>query len=252
MDYKFQRTRIDKISRDKILLELEKAARAFNYSEFGKRDFNKVASISSSTVKREFDTWRKALQALRDYLKGKNLNLNARKIPYNQVYSDKQLFEEMERIWTKLKHRPSRIEWESSEPHISYRTYSRRFKGWSKACLKFIEYKMGRTIATEDELVSVELQEKLQQSTQKELVTDKPSNKRTIPLSLRLKVLNRDNFRCVFCGRSPATDIGIQLQIDHIIPFSKGGKSSLDNLQTLCQECNLGKSNKKDISQDSI
>jgi len=67
-------------------------------------------------------------------------------------------------------------------------------------------------------------------------------NSRNISLSLRLKVLNRDNFRCVFCGKSPATDFGTKLHIDHSVPFSKGGKSTLENLQTLCEECNLGKS----------
>ena len=65
---------------------------------------------------------------------------------------------------------------------------------------------------------------------------------RDVSLSLRLKVLNRDNFKCVFCGKSPATDFGTKLHIDHILPFSKGGKSTLENLQTLCEECNLGKS----------
>jgi 5-methylcytosine-specific restriction endonuclease McrA len=72
---------------------------------------------------------------------------------------------------------------------------------------------------------------------------------RNIPLSLRLHVLSRDNFRCVFCGKSPATDIGTKLHIDHIKPFSKGGKSTLDNLQTLCEECNLGKSD-SDIKKE--
>ncbi|OGL35671.1 hypothetical protein A3F38_02445 [Candidatus Saccharibacteria bacterium RIFCSPHIGHO2_12_FULL_48_21] len=66
---------------------------------------------------------------------------------------------------------------------------------------------------------------------------------RTIPLSLRVKVLSRDKFRCVFCGKSPAINAGTILHIDHIKPFSKGGENTLDNLQTLCQDCNLGKSN---------
>lgn len=65
---------------------------------------------------------------------------------------------------------------------------------------------------------------------------------RNLSLSLRLKILNRDNFRCVFCGKSPATDFGTKLHIDHIIPCSKGGTSSLENLQTLCNECNPEKS----------
>lgn len=60
--------------------------------------------------------------------------------------------------------------------------------------------------------------------------------------SLRFKILTRDNYRCVLCGRG-ASD-GVKLQIDHIIPVSKGGKTTEDNLQTLCKDCNLGKSNK--------
>jgi len=60
--------------------------------------------------------------------------------------------------------------------------------------------------------------------------------------ALRWQVFMRDNWRCVACGRSAIDDI--ILQVDHIIPRSKSGKDSLDNFQTLCHECNLGKSNK--------
>jgi 5-methylcytosine-specific restriction endonuclease McrA len=67
-------------------------------------------------------------------------------------------------------------------------------------------------------------------------------NSRNVSLRLRLKVLNRYNFKCVFCGKNPATNFGTKLHIDHIVPFSKGGKSTLENLQTLCEECNPGKS----------
>ncbi|HBR79796.1 MAG TPA: hypothetical protein DEA46_05200 [Candidatus Moranbacteria bacterium] len=69
-------------------------------------------------------------------------------------------------------------------------------------------------------------------------------DRRGIPLSLRYKVLSRDSFKCVRCGRSPATDIGVELHIDHKLPFSKGGKTILENLETKCKECNLGKSNR--------
>lgn len=60
--------------------------------------------------------------------------------------------------------------------------------------------------------------------------------------SLRYDIMQRDGFRCVLCGRS-AKD-GVQLHVDHIIPVSKGGKTEWSNLRTLCQDCNLGKSNK--------
>ena len=56
-------------------------------------------------------------------------------------------------------------------------------------------------------------------------------------------VLARDNWTCCSCGRS-AKEHGITLEVDHIIPRSKGGTDELDNLQTLCKKCNIGKSNK--------
>lgn len=48
MDYKFQRTRIDNISREKIIGESEKLAEAFKYIESGKRDFAKLGNISAT------------------------------------------------------------------------------------------------------------------------------------------------------------------------------------------------------------
>ena len=60
-----------------------------------------------------------------------------------------------------------------------------------------------------------------------------------ISSSLRALVLERDKFRCWFCG---ATSQQTQLQVDHIIPQARGGTDTLDNLATLCQKCNRGKS----------
>ena len=68
----------------------------------------------------------------------------------------------------------------------------------------------------------------------------KPS--RTISDKLRYQVLKRDNFKCCACGASPAKDPSVELHIDHIVPYSKGGETAIDNLQTLCSKCNLGKS----------
>lgn len=60
--------------------------------------------------------------------------------------------------------------------------------------------------------------------------------------SLRYDVLRRDGFRCVLCGMSSKD--GAILHVDHIIPVSKGGKTEISNLRTLCEKCNIGKSNK--------
>lgn len=58
-------------------------------------------------------------------------------------------------------------------------------------------------------------------------------------------VLARDNWTCCSCGRS-SKDEGIILEVDHIVPRSKGGSNDMGNLQTLCKKCNIGKSNKDD------
>lgn len=54
----------------------------------------------------------------------------------------------------------------------------------------------------------------------------------------RFAILARDNFTCVYCGRS-APDV--ELHIEHVIPISKGGQDNLSNIVTACSECNLGK-----------
>ena len=56
---------------------------------------------------------------------------------------------------------------------------------------------------------------------------------------LRFEVMKRDGYRCRICGKSASE--GAKLEVDHIVPVSKGGKTVMSNLQTLCRECNRGK-----------
>ncbi len=66
---------------------------------------------------------------------------------------------------------------------------------------------------------------------------DRFANRR-VPDSMRAAVLMRDGGRCRKCRRA------IKLEMDHIVPVSKGGKTEESNLQTLCQPCNRAKSRK--------
>ena len=62
--------------------------------------------------------------------------------------------------------------------------------------------------------------------------------------SLRKFILSRDNYTCKNCGLSIENEPNLLLEIDHIIPISKGGLTTEENLQTLCWKCNRSKSNK--------
>ena len=76
------------------------------------------------------------------------------------------------------------------------------------------------------------------------LVQNKPTKRQRrrtgVPRGLRKEVFKRDNYTCVECGARKSD--GATLHVDHKIPVSKGGTDELDNLQTLCSDCNLNKS----------
>jgi hypothetical protein len=62
--------------------------------------------------------------------------------------------------------------------------------------------------------------------------------RRSISARLRASVFERDNFRCRRCGAGPQDS---RLVVDHIMPVALGGSTDENNLQTLCETCNLGK-----------
>ena len=61
---------------------------------------------------------------------------------------------------------------------------------------------------------------------------------------LRQKIKERDNYTCKVCGNSIHVEPNLLLEIDHIIPVSKGGATVEENLQTLCWRCNRTKGDK--------
>lgn len=71
-------------------------------------------------------------------------------------------------------------------------------------------------------------------------VTKGKRRRTNIPRGLRHEVFKRDNYTCVECGARKSD--GATLHVDHKVPVSKGGTDELDNLQTLCSDCNLNKS----------
>ena len=63
-------------------------------------------------------------------------------------------------------------------------------------------------------------------------------SKERIPLHLRRRVIERDGLRCVYCDEDLSS---AEVHIDHVVPESRGGLTTYDNLQVTCRKCNLAK-----------
>ncbi|MHC4454042.1 MAG: homing endonuclease associated repeat-containing protein [Planctomycetota bacterium] len=233
MKFSLDRHRIDKIPRDDMVAELKRVAEVYEFRRFSGWEIDKVSNLCKrSAVINEFSSWDKALIAT-------GLDLKPHRNKRRDTIPEKELFQELERVWLLLGHRPSKTEWESIKTEYSYTTYKSRFEGWVNACAAFIDFKSDANATAFDKENSVK--EGTFAKTRTEI---RDEEKRTIPLRLRLEVLKRDQFRYSFCGSSPAIESGVVLHIDHKQPFSKDGKTTLENLQCLCADCNLGKGNK--------
>ncbi|MBP3930229.1 MAG: HNH endonuclease [Peptostreptococcaceae bacterium] len=104
-----------------------------------------------------------------------------------------------------------------------------KYKSESETVIEFIENAILKSLPKE-----VLTQEEL-----KEI-----NRRRNIKDTTRYSVLERAGFKCQCCGSKPLKNNDVVLHIDHIIPHSLGGSDSIDNLQVLCDKCNLSKQNR--------
>lgn len=161
--------------------------------------------------------------------------------------SDEELFQDIERVWIKLGRQPTITDVKNGEFKFSQNTFVRRFGGWRGTLETFVKYiNSEEEVAPEENVFKAISLKEINSGIEKKSVHSPKhishNTKRDINLRLRFKVMQRDSFKCCICGRSPATTPGLELHIDHIKPWSKGGETVMENLQTLCQDCNLGKS----------
>lgn len=197
-----------------VAARLGRSPTAAEYNEFGK--------YHSSTLARRFGKWTKATS---------QAELPATRSVIN-IPND-QLLKNIEDTWIRLGRQPTYTDMNSSESQVSAKTYENRFGSWRAALEAFVE-----SVSIEPRLN--EIVSSAESTT--EVVTNE-SRSRYINQRLRMKVFHRDHYSCVACGRSPAKDVTVELHIDHRVPWSRGGESTLQNLQTLCSICNIGKSN---------
>ncbi|MCX6234457.1 MAG: HNH endonuclease [Bacteroidetes bacterium] len=204
------------VTSEDLLKDLQSVAGKLNTKKISQSLYLKNGKYGSTTIKRRFGTWNKALF---------KANLKLAKINY---HSNKKLFENLLNVWQRKGAQPRQSDIDSSMSEIKSGVYKKRFGNWTTAVKKFIEY------ANEKDISATE---------KHDTKISKKKTSRNPSLRLRFNVLKRDNFSCVKCGASPAKNPSVVLEIDHIIPWSKDGETEISNLQTLCQNCNLGKSN---------
>ena len=77
-----------------------------------------------------------------------------------------------------------------------------------------------------------------------------PRARDPLPAQLRFRILQRDGFRCRYCGRSGDAPVFV-LHVDHVVSVAAGGTTSEDNLRTACEECNLGKGTRAAVVGES-
>ena len=213
------------VSKEELLAELRSVAADLNTTTLRKRDFNARARFSADSVLRRFGSWRKALQ---------QASLTSAKLGHR--YTDEECFENLLAVWTALGRQPKYREMNDTPSVVGGKAYSKRWGTWRKALHAFA-LRANSDEKSPDVIVSATSTI----SKLKDQPTPSAAERRDIPLSLRYKVLVRDRFRCVLCGRSPAANPGLELHIDHRVAFSRGGKTVIENLRSLCKDCNLGK-----------
>lgn len=200
------------ISDDELIADLVQISVTLNKKNITFRDYNNAGKFSSSTIATRFGSWLNALEKA-------GLEKTAeRNIP------NETLFRNIVEVWSELGRQPKFRDLSEATSAYSSATYASRFGGWRNALREFVDW-------ANDQNVPMETNDQLDLKSRK--------TPRNVNWRLRAQVLMRDSAKCRLCGVTPAD--GAKLHVDHIHPWSKGGETKIDNLQILCEVCNIGK-----------
>lgn len=214
-DFKFdlwaKRTRF---SDGELAAALQIAAERFDERYFTTIEYDNLPGKRphSATIVDRFGSWKKALSLI---------GISGGR---ERHYSSEYLIQNLEVVWKELGFSPGKRQIALHGARISESPYRRHWGSVQAACEAVAAFHSGRI--------------------SKELLlagTAGMPSRTTISLKDRWAVLKRDNYRCVKCGASPATDHSVVLEVDHIRALANQGGNGLDNLQTLCRKCNQGK-----------
>ncbi len=200
-------------SDEELLADLRRVAREIGKNRVTIDEYNEKGRFNAATLQRHFGSWFAATDKA-GLARTRNLNI-----------PDEELFANLVELWTALGRQPRYDDLRPETSRFSSGTYEKRFGRWRKALASFVQW------ANEGQLAPAP-----------GVCAKKTGRKtpRNINWRLRALVLMRDGARCRLCGAVPGD--GVRLHVDHVKPWSKGGETILENLQILCNICNIGKS----------
>ncbi len=190
------------------------------------RAYRQSGKYSSSTIAERFGSWNKALLAA-------GLGTS----PEKNISVD-VLFDNLKDIWLAKGAQPKFRDMSAPPSRYNAKLYAARFGTWRKALEEFV------SAVQSSDWVATDLENSgpVDQTPANSNPTRRKTS-RNISQRMRFKILLRDGFSCQSCGASPLTGRGVELHVDHILPWSSGGETVEENLQAKCVRCNLGKGN---------
>ena len=210
------------VTEAELLADLKRVASQLGKTAVTRNEQDESGKFHSTTFVRRFGSWFNALE---------RAGLGLTRTPMN--LPEEALFENLEEIWQKLGRQPRYAEIQKPFSKYSVETYASRFGTWRKALEAFVAFVNNEERSSSEEAIKNVL---VRPAT-------RHKTKRGINWRLRFIVMRRDSFKCKACGRSPASDSSVVLHVDHVKAWANGGETVLENLQTLCSKCNIGKSN---------
>jgi hypothetical protein len=223
------------LSRDVLMQALREFAVANPGTSLTRDAFAEQLGVDANNLIRRFGKWERLLA-----------EVGLKPVPLGRRYSDDDCFENILALWTHFGRQPCFAELKRPPSTVGPKAYVRRWGGWRAALAAFVNRVNETDIPAETPIPPKDA------SPIAPSVPLPAAPPRSISLSLRYKVLCRDRFTCVLCGASPAKTLGVELHVDHIFPWSRGGLNIETNLRTLCSQCNLGKGVTIEDAQPSV
>jgi hypothetical protein len=216
------------VTEEDCLVDIKRVSELLGKTTFSSYEYEKHGKYNREMIRRRCGSWKATLKRL-----GFTPCTTGQRIP------TEYLFENLEHLWESIGHQPSRKDFGKPLSKYCYAVYVNRFGGsYRKALEAFVASLDKSELDQPNQPSKQDVVESISASFSKRHKTP-----RSISWRMRFLVLRRDDFKCRICGSSPAMKPGTILVVDHIVPWDKGGETVMENLQTLCEACNGGKSN---------